>query len=320
MQGTAKNLALTLGAGAAAAILFAVPFAFGPAAVAPLTLTGVPLVAAGLGLGVLAAIGAGLTGLALVAIFTLLLALGSEPIVLFAGLFVIPVVFSVQQLQRTRTDSLGYIEWHPPLNVMAWLLGGALLAMIAFGIMVMQGLSDLDAMTKSFLEPTLTGMMPETGYHHIRRMVELLTPVFPGSVLALWLVMLSIATAGALAILHRIGALQRPAPRMEDLRLPQWIPVAFAVALLFWAVGDINYAYLGRNAAIAMMVPMFLSGASAFHAIARRTPITYLVNAVFYGFMVVFPPLIALVAAIGVADQTLNLRRRIGLPPAGQEV
>jgi hypothetical protein len=41
---------------------------------------------------------------------------------------------------------------------------------------------------------------------------------------------------------------------------------------------------------------------------------------VFYGFMVLFPPLIALVAAIGVADQTLNLRRRIGLPPAGQEV
>ena len=32
------------------------------------------------------------------------------------------------------------------------------------------------------------------------------------------------------------------------------------------------------------------------------------------------PPLIALVAAIGVADQTLNLRSRIGFPPAGQEV
>ncbi len=51
-----------------------------------------------------------------------------------------------------------------------------------------------------------------------------------------------------------------------------------------------------------------------------RTPISYLVIAVFYGFMIVFPPLIAVVALIGVADQTLELRRRFGLVPAGLEV
>jgi uncharacterized protein YybS (DUF2232 family) len=41
---------------------------------------------------------------------------------------------------------------------------------------------------------------------------------------------------------------------------------------------------------------------------------------VFYGFMIVFPPLTAIVALIGVADQTLDLRRRIGLSPIGQEL
>lgn len=320
MQGTTKNLVLVLGAGAAAAILFAVPFAFGVAAVAPLTLTGVPLMAAGLGIGLLAAIGAGLTGLALVVVSAVLFALSSEPIVLFAGLFVVPVIFSVQQLQRTRTDSLGYIEWHPPLNVMAWLVGGALLAMFVFGAMVMQGNSDLVFLTESFLEPLLISLMPETGLHHIQDMVNRLTPVFPGAVVAAWLVMLSLATAGALALLHYLGALQRPAPRMEDLRVPLWIPAAFALALLFAAVGDTNYAFLGQNAAIALVVPMFLAGAGTFHAIARRTPITYIVIAVFYGFVIVFPPFIALVAAIGVADQTLNLRRRIGIVPNRQEV
>ncbi|MBO6783924.1 MAG: hypothetical protein JJ899_11725, partial [Alphaproteobacteria bacterium] len=303
-----KHLALTLAAGAAAALLFAVPFALGPFAVAPLTLTGVPLMAAGLGIGLLAAIGAGVTGLVLVFALAVLLALSSEPVVLFAGLFVVPVIFAVQQLQRSRTTSLGLIEWHPPLNVMAWLLAGALLAMVVFGVMVIRGNTDLIFLTSAFLEPALTAMLPETGLHRIRGMVETVAPVFPGAVIAAWLVMLAIATAGALALLHFNGALRRPAPRMEDLRTPVWVPLAFGLSVLFVLLGDFNLAYLGRNAAIALLVPMFFVGAGTFHAIARRTPIAYLVNAVFYGFMIVFPPLIALVALVGVADQTLNLR------------
>ena len=320
MQGTARNFVLTLAAGAAAALLFAAPFALGLGAAAPLTLTGVPLMAAGLGLGLLAAIGAGVTGLMLVFALAIVFALSSEPVVLFAGLFAIPVVFAVQQLQRSRTTSLGYIEWHPPLNVMAWILAGALLAMCVFAAMVIQGNTDLPFLTRSFLEPALTGLMPELGFHRTRALVEVLIPLFPGGVVAAWLLMLSIATAGALALLHFAGALRRPAPRMEELRLPLWIPFAFGLTILFVIFGDFNLAYLGQNAALALLVPMFLAGAGTFHAIARRTPISYLVIAAFYGFMIVFPPLIAVVALIGVADQTLELRRRFGLVPAGLEV
>ena len=320
MQGTTKYFVLTLAAGAAAALLFAAPFALGIGAVAPLTLTGVPLIAAGLGLGLLAAIGAGLAGLVLVFGIAVLFALSSEPIVLFAGLFVVPVIFAVQQLQRTRTSSLGYIEWHPPLNVMAWLLAGVLLAMSIFSMMVIQGNTDLHFLTKSFLEPLITGIFPELGFFRTRELVQTLIPFFPGAVVAGWLLMLTIATSGALALLRFWGALKRPATRMEDLRVPLWIPLAFSLAVLFVVFGEFNLAYLGQNAAIALLVPMFLNGAGTFHAIARRTPITYLVIAVFYGFMIVFPPLTALVALIGVADQTLDLRRRIGLHPTGQEV
>jgi hypothetical protein len=114
--------------------------------------------------------------------------------------------------------------------------------------------------------------------------------------------------------------LRRPAPRMEELRVPVWIPVAFGLAVAMAFLGDVNTAYFGQNAAIALLLPMFLVGAGSFHAIARRTPIFYVVIAVFYGFMIVFPPLIAVVALIGMADQTLDLRRRIGLDPTGQEV
>ena len=41
--------------------------------------------------------------------------------------------------------------------------------------------------------------------------------------------------------------------------------------------------------------------------------------AAFCGFMIVFPQLRALIALIGAADQTLGLRRGIGLHPTGQE-
>jgi len=138
--------------------------------------------------------------------------------------------------------------------------------------------------------------------------------------MAVWLLLLAVSTAGAIALLHNRGALGRPTPRMEDLRTPLWVPVAFVVALLIVWWGDGNYAYLGQNAAIAIFVPMFLVGIGTFHAIARRTPITFVILAVFYGFIIVFPPLSVPVALIGVADQILGLRRRTGLVRSGQEV
>lgn len=315
-----RPLALTFSAGALAALLFAVPFAFGIGAVAPLTLTGVPLIAAGLGIGVIAAAGAGLTGIVVVSGIVVLLTLGPEPTLLFAALFAVPVVFTVQQLRRSRTSPLGYIEWQPPLTVMAWLLAAALLAMAVFGFMVIKGNTDLVQLTQRFLEPLFTGIFPELGFFRTRSWVTSVAPVFPGSVIAVWLTMLAVSTAVAIALLQHRGLLGRPAPRMEDLRVPLWVPVAMIVALACFAWGDESIAYLGRNAAIAILVPLFLTGVGTFHAIARRTPITVLVLAVFYGFLVVFPPLIVMVAIIGVADQFLDLRRRTGLVRTDQEV
>jgi hypothetical protein len=320
MMLSAKPLAMTLGAGALAGLLFALPFALGISAVAPLTLTGVPLVAAGLGIGVLAAAGAGLTGIALLTGLLVLLALGPEPIVLFALFFAVPVVFAVQQLQRRHTTSLGYIEWEQPIKVMAWLLAAALLGMVVFGAMVMQGKTDLPVLTRTFLEPAITGMLPEFGHHWTRNLVATLTPVFPGGVIAAWLAMLAVSVAIAVAILQRQGMMTRPAPRMEELRTPLWIPLAMAPAVALALFADLNLAYLGRNAAIALLLPLFLVGAGSFHAIARRTPIPWVILAVFYGFMIVFPPLCAVVALIGVADQSLDLHRRTGLVRSGQEV
>ncbi len=320
MNPTVRPFALTIGAGAAAALLFAVPFAFGVGAIAPLTLTGVPLMVAGLGIGVLAAAGAGLAGIALLAAIVAALTLGLEPLILFTLFFVLPVIFAVQMLRRRRTNSLGYIEWEPPLAVMAWLLAAALAGMTVFAVMVMRGETDLAFLTGKFLQPVLTGMMPELGFHRTQELVSLVTPVFPGGMTAAWLLVLAIGVAGALAILRHQGALDRPVPRMEELRTPWWVPAAFALAVVLAYTGDANVSYLGRNAAIALLVPMILVGAGSFHAIARRTPITFVILAVFYGFMVVFPPLCAVVALIGVADQTFDLRRRTGLVRTGQEV
>lgn len=320
MQGTTRYLVLTLAAGAAAALLFAAPFELGQGAAASLTLTGIPLMAEGFGFDVLAAIGAGLAGLMVLFGLAVLFALSSEPVFLFAALFAIPIVFAVQQLQRLRTISLGCIDWQPPLNVMACLLAGGLLLMIVFAMMVILGNTDLPFLARSFLQPFVTGLFPELGLYSRRSLVEMLTPVFPGAAIAVWLVLLSMATVSALALFRFWGKLQQPLPRMEELGIQLWMPAVFAIALGFALLGQGNPAYLGQNAAIALLVPLFLAGAGSFHAIARRTPIFFAVLAVFYGFMIVFPPLIAAVALIGVADQTLDLRRRIEFGPTGQEV
>jgi hypothetical protein len=243
MINTVLPYALTLSAGALVALLFAVPFAFGIGAAIPLTLTGIPLMAAGLGIGVIAAAGAGLTGLVVITGIVLVLALGPAPSILFALLFAVPIVFAVH--------------------------------------MLIKGDTDLVAMTRTFLEPAFTGMFPEFGLFRTRSMSSTVAPIFPGTAIAVWMLLLSISTAGAIALLHNRGALGRPTPHMEDLRTPLWVPVAFIIALLFVWWGDGNYAYLGQNAAIAIFVPMFLVGVGTFHAIARRTPITSVIFAVF---------------------------------------
>lgn len=108
MINSVRPYALTLGAGALAALLFAVPFAFGIVAAAPLTLTGIPLMAAGLGIGVIAAASADLTGLVVITGIVLALALGPEPSILFALLFAAPIVFAVHMLRRAGTANAAY--------------------------------------------------------------------------------------------------------------------------------------------------------------------------------------------------------------------
>ena len=203
---------------------------------------------------------------------------------------------------------------------MAWILAAAITGMVLIGLMVIKGDSDLLVLTRTFLEPLFTGIFPERGLFRIRAMAGTMAPIFPGTVMAVWLLILAISTAAAIALLHNRGGLGRPAPRMEELRTPVWVPVALVGAFLLIWLGDANVAYLGRNAAIALFVPLFLVGAGSIHAVARRTPITYIILAVFYGFVIVFPPLSVPVALIGVADQFLDLRRRTGLVRSGQEV
>ena len=68
----------------------------------------------------------------------------------------------------------------------------------------------------------------------------------------------------------------------------------------------------GALAALLFAVPF------AF-GIGAAGPLTFIILAVFCGFLIVFPPLAAVVALIGVADQFLDLRRRTGLVRSGQE-
>lgn len=317
---TVPAIVWTLAAGAAAAAMFATPFAAGVGAFAPLTLSGVPLLLAGLGIGLAAAMGAGATAVALLAGLLALLATGPEGLAVFTVLFALPVVYIVHMLGRNRTSVLGYVEWYQPASVASWLAAAAIVAICLIGSMIAAGQSQIETVSHGLLEPLLTAALPELGLFRTRAAADALAPWLPGVVGAVWLLALSVSTALAFAILRRHAALDRPVPRMASLRMPVWAPVLAAAAALAWLWGEGDVAYLARNALLIIAVPIFLVGVGTFHAIAARTTIRPVVLAVFYGFLIVFPPLAALVALVGVADQFLELRRRTHLADAGQEV
>lgn len=317
---TVPAIVWTLAAGAAAAAMFATPFAAGVGAFAPLTLSGVPLLLAGLGIGLAAAMGAGAAAVAVLAGLLALLAAGPEGLAVFTLLFALPVVYIVHMLGRNRTSVLGYVEWYQPASVASWLAGAAVVVTCLVGSMIAAGDSQIETVSRGLLETVLTAVMPELGLFRTRAVADALAPWLPGLVGMAWLLALALSTAIAFAILRRHAALDRPVPRMASLRMPVWVPALAAMAGGVWLFGEGDIAFLARNAVLILAVPIFLVGAGTFHAIAARTTIRPVVLAVFYGFLIVFPPLAALVALVGVADQFLELRRRTHLADAAQEV
>ena len=98
-------------------------------------------------------------------------------------------------------------------------------------------------------------------------------------------------------------------------------PIRLFAAAVIGLVGSGDVAYVARNVAVVLLTPYFLVGLAVVHCFARQAHSRNLLLIAFYSLLMIFFVFAAmLIAALGVAEQWVGIRRRLGRsPPAAND-
>jgi hypothetical protein len=134
----------------------------------------------------------------------------------------------------------------------------------------------------------------------------------PGIVALSWLAMIWTNAALAQGLLARSGHARRPSPALAALVLPGWVvPVTLGALVAGRLLGGAP-AFAANLVLLLGAALLFLAGLAVLHAlvVARRLGRAPLL--VLYVLLVLFSwPLVLVVAALGLAEELVGLRRRL---------
>jgi hypothetical protein len=271
-----------------------------------------PLLLVGLGLGPAALPLAAAAGIGFVAAAGGIAAAG-----VYGALYAFPSWLIVRiALARKSDGANGGVEWFPPGAVLCWL---AALAAIMVLVGALGAWGEVEASVREVLEGALAVAAPAVEESDRAGLAAQIAPFFLGGTGAVWITMMAINGVLAQNVLTRGGWNVRPTPQWSALSLPGWISWALVGAALIGLVGDGDLRYLGRNLVLVFIVPYFFVGLAVVHGFARRMPAPGLLLAGFYvilGFA--FPGMGAAVAALGVIEEWVGVRRTSPVAPPGQ--
>ena len=309
----ARGHVAALVAGAVSAVLF-LAAAFGSLGGVILAyLAQLPLFAAGLGAGWVAAAIAGAVAVALVLVTMPLASAG-----LFFISTAVPVLVLVRQALQSRPLPDGGIEWYPPGRLLAILSGMALALFIAMWLYHAGDKGGLDAASYDFVRGMLGGFEAAGTPEQLDRVARALARYFPAAVLASWQFMVIINGLLAQGVLAKFGRNKRPGEPFSSLTLPRW-PTFVLAACAATAVFPGQLSGLGRNGAIIMCVPFFFVGLSVIHAVSAGWRGRPFLLAALYLFLLFarWPALI--VTGLGVVEQWVKLRPRFAAAHQAKE-
>jgi hypothetical protein len=301
-----RQFGLTLAAGLLSAFLFlslAKGIALGVVLsyVAPL-----PLMMAGLGIGMGASVIAGAVGAAAVAVVV-----GGVSILPYAVAAALPALVVTNRAGLWRTAPDGSTEWYPPGHVLAWLCAAGV-ALMLVGTALVSGHPDgVRAWVMDTIARTLDLVAAEIPAEQRAKAVTWWAPLFPAMVASSWLVMAVANATGAQGLLARLGRARRPRPAYRELRLPDWLAVLAVLAGLAALVMGGDAGYVAVNLAVVTLVPFMFLGLAGIHQWALGRPYARMVLAVTYGVLVLAFGWAALaVAGLGlVRFWTMRFRR-----------
>jgi uncharacterized protein YybS (DUF2232 family) len=141
--------------------------------------------------------------------------------------------------------------------------------------------------------------------------IDRMAGYLPGMAVASLLIMTTVNGVLAQGVLARFGLNLRPSPDIATLDLPVAFVAAFAAALVAGAVLPGDLGFLARNLAPVVLVGGALAGLSVVHAAVRKLDArTWMLVAVYLAATLLVWPIV-LLAAVGMAEPFLKLKRRL---------
>jgi hypothetical protein len=316
-----------IGAGAAAALLFASVTTGSWLAIVLFYLAPLPVMIAGLGWSQWAALiaaASGAVGLAAIfggMFFIMFLASAGLPAwwLSYLAMLARPLAAPVAA-GETAAPTGASLEWFPPGRLMLWAAAlGALtvsFAILTYGFDVQTFQSGLHAGLEHLLRlDTRSGPDAARAKRFLDFLVEAIPPAAAilstlTNLLNLWL--------GA-HVVKFSGRLSRPWPSLPDMRFPRLAAAALAIAVILTFAGGL-IAIIAGVAAASLLLAYGLLGFAVLHAMTRGLGTRGFLLAGIYAAVLVFGwPLLAL-CFVSLIDQFFDLRGRVarkrGGPPA----
>jgi hypothetical protein len=263
-----------------------------------------PLLLAGLSLGLAA------SGLAAVAaILVCGLIAGVVAATMFTLVQAIPAVMVVRQALLSRQEA-GRVEWYPPGLVLAQLTAFAVLGITVAFVVLLGHPGGLAGVLAAFLGSALDGLGATEIAVSAGPELERWMFLFPGLMAASWLVMVALNAVLAQALAVRLGVNRRPTPNLSALELPGWLWPAIGLAALLALLGDDGLGFLGRALLIVLTIPYVFLGLAVVHAFARRVTHRRLALGLFYGAMMLLGWPILAVLLLGFVEDWAHVRQR----------
>jgi len=310
------SLLIGLGAGLVSAVVFA-SATTGPMFTRLLLflLTPLALFLAGLGLGPMIAVVAGIAGTAIV------LAAGSAPAaIVFAASQAIPAAALVYLVSLNRTTA-ETTEWYPAgrIIIAAALLGGAfsVLTLFLLGGDIDQLRATLRGMLESFVNTELPKMpdAPVLGAQEIDEATSVALALLPAAsgISTMGSLLFNMWLAGRITLAS--GRLRRPWPDLAAIAYPTGAPLLFAVATGAGFLTGIP-GFIARGFAGPLFFAYVLLGLAVIHYVTRGRPWRPFALWGLYLSLFVVNTLASLaLALLGVADAIWPLRKID--PPGG---
>ncbi len=265
-----------------------------------------PLMLAGLTMGLMATIIAAVSATMLIALIV-----GPFGALIFLAALAVPAVIVVRQALLSRTVN-GNTEWYPPGLILALLTVFAAAGLVLGFVMFLDEPGGLLGMIDRSLTEAIEQLTEAAG-QSVPDMAPLRARIWmiPAAIASSWLIMAVLNAAVAQAIAVRTGKNRRPSPNFPSLDLPIWLWPLMGIAVLLAVLGGSDLGFLGRSALIVLAAPFAFLGLAVIHKFANRWSHRQLGLAAVYAGIIVFSWPILVVVALGLVEDWAHLRRHM---------